>query len=113
MPYIAINTSKTLSDTQKDEIKALLGERITLIPGKEESRLMVDISDGRSMYFAGERRELAFVDVRCYGTTEFAHKKVFTEAAFEALNRAAGLPGDSIYLSYSEFDTWGTLGSMK
>ena len=64
MPYIAINTSKTLSDGQKDALKTALGEKITVIPGKSESKLMIDIADSRAMYFAGEKRDLAFVEVR-------------------------------------------------
>ena len=36
---------------------------------------MVDIADGRTMYFAGQKRELACLDVLCFGTAEFAHKK--------------------------------------
>lgn len=113
MPYIGINTSKTLSQQQKDALKSALGEKITLIPGKGESKLMIDIADGHTMYFAGEQRELAYLDVKCYGKTEFAHKKAFTEAAFEAVQQAFGLPQDGIYLTYSEFENWGTLGSMK
>ena len=113
MPYIAINTSKRLSDTQKEALKTALGEKITVIPGKGESKLMIDISDGHTMYFAGEKRELAYVDVKCYGTTEFANKKAFTEAAFEAVQETTGLPHDGIYLTYSEFENWGTLGTMK
>lgn len=113
MPYIAINTSKPLSDAQKDALKTALGGKIALIPGKSESKLMVDISDGHAMYFAGEKRDLAYVDVKCFGAAEFADKKAFTEAAFEAVQQAAGLPQDGIYLTYSEFESWGALGSMK
>lgn len=113
MPYIAINTSKVLSDAQKEALKTALGEKISVIPGKSESKLMIDISDGHTMYFAGEKRELAYVDVKCYGTTEFANKKAFTEATFEVVQQITDLPQDGIYLSYSEFENWGTLGSMK
>lgn len=113
MPYIAINTSKLLSNAQKDELKTALGEKITVIPGKSESRLMIDISDGHTMYFASEKRELAYVDVKCFGSTEFVNKKAFTEAVFEAVQHITGLPQDGIYLTYSEFENWGTLGSMK
>lgn len=113
MPYIAINTSKTLTDAQKDALKSALGEKIAVIPGKDESRLMIDIDDGRTMYFKGEKRDLAFVEVRCFGTTEFVSKKAFTEAAFQAVQETTGLPQDGIYLNYSEFENWGTMGSMK
>lgn len=113
MPYIAINTSKSLSDAQKEALKTALGEKIAVIPGKSESKLMIDISDGHTIYFAGEKRDLAYVDVKCYGATEFANKKAFTEAAFVAVQQATGLPQNGIYLTYSEFENWGALGSMK
>ena len=45
MPYIAVTTSKALSDEQKDELKKTIGQKISLIPGKTEAALMVDISD--------------------------------------------------------------------
>ena len=113
MPYIGISTSKRLSDAQKDALKAELGEKIRVIPGKTEAALMVDISDCHAMYLAGEKRELAFLDVRCFGTTEFVNKKAFTEAAFQAVERVTELREDAIYLTYSEFANWGTRGSMK
>lgn len=113
MPYISISTSKTLSDAQKDALKSALGQAIAVIPGKDESRLMVDISDGHTMYLAGEKRELAYLDVKCYGATELAAKKAFTEAAFAAVQQTTGLPENGIYLTCSDFANWGTLGSMK
>lgn len=113
MPYIAINTSKCLSDGQKEALKTALGEKIAVIPGKSESKLMMDISDGHTMYAAGEKRELAYIDVKCFGTTALANQKAFTEAAFEAVQQATGLTQDSIYLTYSEFEHWGTAGTLK
>ena len=110
MPYIAVTTSKALSDEQKDELKKTIGQKISLIPGKTEAALMVDISDNHTMYFAGEKRKLAYVDVRCYGSTEFENKKALTEALFDAVELHTGLHDDSIYLTYSEFSNWGTRG---
>ena len=57
---------------------------------------MVDISDNHTMYFAGEKRKLAYVDVRCYGSTEFENKKALTEALFDAVELHTGLHDDSI-----------------
>ena len=113
MPYIAVTTSKVLSDDQKDDLKSAIGEKISLIPGKSEAQLMVDIDDSHTMYFAGEKRKLAYIDVRCYGSTEFENKKALTEALFDAVEQHTGLHEDSIYLTYSEFSNWGTRGSMK
>lgn len=113
MPYICVNLTKTLTDQQKDNIKSCLGEKISLIPGKAEKALMVDFSENHTMYFAGEKRDLAFVDVRCYKNAAFENKQKFTEAVFEIIERETGLTADDIYLSWGEYDTWGTKGSMK
>ena len=60
MPYIAVTTSKALSDEQKDELKKTIGQKISLIPGKTEAALMVDISDNhtswRTLMFAATVR---------------------------------------------------------
>ncbi len=113
MPYIGIHVTGTLSDAQKNAIKAGLGEKITLIPGKTEQALMVDISENHTMYFQGEARALVFADVRCYKTAEFADKKCFTEAVFRLLTEVTGVPQEDIYLSWGEYDTWGVRGSLK
>lgn len=113
MPYIAVSSSKTTTDAQKANIIARLGEKISVIPGKTEERLMIEISDGKTMAFAGVQRELAYVDVKCYGKVAFEDKKAFTEAVFEILEQELVLPSDAIYLSFGEFENWGTLGSMK
>ena len=113
LSQLAVTTSKALSDEQKDELKKTIGQKISLIPGKTEAALMVDISDNHTMYFAGEKRKLAYVDVRCYGSTEFENKKALTEALFDAVELHTGLHDDSIYLTYTEFSNWGTRGTMK
>lgn len=113
MPYIGISTSQTLTSEQKDALKTQLGEKISVVPGKSEERLMVDISDGRAMYFAGQKKDLAYLDVKCYGAVDFEYQKAFTEAAFQCVEKITGLPKDCIYLTFGEFMHWGTLGSLK
>lgn len=113
MPYIGIHVTGTLTDAQKDAISRGLGERISLIPNKTERVLMVDISENHTMYFAGERRPLAFVDVRCYGSAEFDRKKAFTESVFGLLGEILGLGADEIYVCCGEYPVWGTRGSLK
>ena len=86
-----------------------------MIPGKTEKALMVDFSEkSYHVFSAGERRDLAFVDVRLLQDCEkFANKKAFTEAVFELMEKETGLTADDVYLSWGEYDTWGTKGSMK
>lgn len=54
MPFINVKISENLSDTQVDNIKSRLGEAISLIPGKSEAWLMVNIQDNCKLYFKGQ-----------------------------------------------------------
>lgn len=113
MPYIHVSTSKILSDAQKDAVAAALGQQVTILPGKSERSLMVDITDGGTMYFAGTRGTFAYVDVEIYGTAGFEDQKRFTEAVFETMDRCAGLDAGKVYVTVHENTHWGVNGSMK
>ncbi len=114
MPFIQVNVTDKLTDAQKTAIKSGLGEKIAVIPGKSERALMIDISDGHTLYMAGEQREhAAYLDVKIYGTTEFENQKAFTEAAFAVMEEATGISPKGIYLTFSQFSNWGAGGTMK
>lgn len=114
MPYISVHVTRALSDAQKDALKTALGEKISVIPGKSEAALMVDISDAHTIYMAGRRCEdTAYLDVKIYGTAEVQDQKAFTEAAFEAVSQATGIAKDAMYLTFSQFPNWGTRGTLK
>jgi hypothetical protein len=113
MPYIAINTSLELDGVKRERVKAELGRLVTLIPTKTEAGLLVDFSDGRVMYRAGVEGPCAFIDVRLYGKAELEPKKRFTEETFAMLRRELGLETGRMYMSISEFESWGSAGILK
>ncbi len=112
MPYIQINTSKDLSADQKERIKAALGEKLPIIPGKKESGLMVAISGQFSMFMGGEERDAAFVDVRCFRKTDPQAKRAFTGAVFEILRQIADIQPEMVYLNFTDHDVWGARGGL-
>ena len=113
MPYIAVNTSQKLSDAQKEKIKAELGRLIAIIPTKAEAYLMVDFSDGRTFYKAGQKVEGAFIDLRLFHKSDFEPKKKFTEEALEMLSSELGIKTENLYLTIMEFDNWGSGGTLN
>ena len=113
MPYIALNTSQKLSQAQKEKIKAELGRLITIIPTKTEAVTIVDFSDDRTMYKAGEIIDGAFIDLRLFHKSDFEAKKKFTEETFVMLNRELGIKSEHIYLNIFEFENWGSGGTLK
>ena len=113
MPYIAINTSQKLSDAQRDKIKTELGRLITIIPTKTEAGLLLDFSDGRTLYKAGEKVDGAFIELRLFRKADLEPKKKFTEEVFGLFSRELGTKTENMYLNILEFDNWGSAGTYK
>lgn len=114
MPFIQVNVNNRLNEEEKEAIKNRLGELIPTIPGKVEKVLMVDISDGHSIYFGGIKREkCAYVDVKMFGTAELAHKQAFTKGIFGILEETLGIKPDEAFVTIGEFANWGTEGNLK
>ena len=111
MPYIAVNVSRVLIEQEKEAIKTGLGEKIGVIPGKVEKSLMVDIADGRSLYYGGKACDGAYLDVKIFGAAAPEHKKAFMEAAFDVMEQA-GISKKNVYITLSEFPNWGVNGTM-
>ena len=55
MPMITVHTNKQLTKEEKALVGRGLGERITLLPGKSEASLMLEIQDGQEMFFGAVR----------------------------------------------------------
>ncbi|MCL2318506.1 MAG: hypothetical protein FWC45_00345 [Treponema sp.] len=111
MPYIAVNTAQKLSMAQKEKIKTELGRLITIIPGKDEAGTLIDFSESRTIYKAGENVTGAFIDVRLFHKSEFEPKKKFTEETLGMLSRELGIAKQNMYLTIMEFDNWGSGGT--
>jgi len=113
MPYIAVNTAQKLSQAQKEKIKSELGRLIAIIPTKNESGLLIDFSDSRTFYKAGEEVAGVFIDLRLFHKSDFEPKKKFTEECLEMLSRELGAKKENMYLNILEFDNWGSGGTLR
>ena len=114
MPHIIVNTNLTLGKEQKDAFKNEFGKAITILPGKTEQVLMVDISDGHTIYFRGEEPEqVAHVEVRLYGTSSFESKSEFTREVYRILNDILGLKENEATVCFGEYSVWGANGKLK
>ncbi|MBR4858999.1 MAG: hypothetical protein IKU08_07420 [Clostridia bacterium] len=111
MPYIRTTVSKPLTDENKENLKAKLGEAIALIPGKSEAWLMLAFDDNTSMYFKGDgTQDYAFLQVSIFGSTSDAAYDRLTAALSEIVNEELGIDRANIYVKYDEADHWGWNG---
>jgi phenylpyruvate tautomerase PptA (4-oxalocrotonate tautomerase family) len=108
MPYISVNITNKLSESEKDFLKSQLGQLITIIPDKSEDVLMIGINDCFTIYFAGEKKEKsAFVDIKVFGKAETSYKSELTKAIFALFATLFGITGDNLFLTFTESDNWG------
>ena len=113
MPYIAINTSQELNDSQKEKIKSELGRIMPIIPTKTEAGLLIDFSGGHTFYKGGEKVEGALVDLRLFRQSPMEAKKQYTAELLDLLSRELGIKKEHMYMNISEYECWGANGELR
>ena len=112
MPYIEAKLSCKLSDEKINELKAGFGKAIECIPGKSEDWLMVNIEDGKKMFFKGNAcDETAFISVSVFGSATPSSYQKLTGEICSLISKTTGISPSRTYVTYSEFDKWGWNGS--
>lgn len=112
MPQIEFSTGRKLSKEQKENIVKAFGKVITVLPGKTEPDLMLDIEDDKELYLGGKRTDGAYINMKMYLNTPIEDKKNFTEAVFVELEKL-GFSKDTIYMTITGMDHWCVGGTMK
>lgn len=111
MPYIQSKVSISLTDAQKENIKSKLGKAISLIPGKSEQWLMVELKDNCCLYFQGNQdAPTAFVEVKIFGKASSQVYDSLTNEICNILNSELSIPKNRIYVKYEEVANWGWNG---
>ena len=109
MPFISVKTNRKINEEKRLELKSELGKAISIIPGKSENWLMVDIEDGRNLYFRGSGSEdIVFAEVKIFGGASRQVYDKLTERLTDILRETAG--AEEIYIKYEEAETWGYNG---
>lgn len=111
MPFINSKISTKITKEQETEIKTLLGQAISTIPGKSESWLMLGFEDEYSLYFRGDNSSpIAFVEVSVFGGENKSAFDAMTGKICEIFNKVLGIAPDHIYVKYNAVSNWGWNG---
>lgn len=111
MPFINSKISTSVTKEQEQEIKTLLGQAITAIPGKSEGWLMIGFENEYSLYFRGDNSQpMAFVEVSVFGSENKQAFSEFTAKICDIYNKVLGIAPDHIYVKYEAVTNWGWNG---
>lgn len=111
MPYIQVKTNKEVSKKEELDLKTVLGKDISLLPGKSEAWLMVEVEDKRKLYFKGSDAPCAILEVKVYSEGGNINYQPLTEALTTKVSELLNIPEDRIYIEYEETPNWGWAGS--
>ena len=112
MPYICANVAKKMNLQEKESLKSAIGKIITAL-NKSEAHLMIDIEDGKTLFFKGLLQDnCAYIDVRVYGKCQQSAKEAFTKAVFEVFKEQLSIDRENLFLSILEYDSWGMNGGL-
>lgn len=109
MPFIDVYTNTHIGD-KKEEIKKKLGQAICVIPTKNESQLMVRLSEDQVMYMAGKDQPAAMVILYVKDHFEQKYYEAFNKELTAILQEELGIDPGCIYLKMDENDIWGVRG---
>ncbi|WP_322184059.1 hypothetical protein [Neglectibacter caecimuris] len=105
MPFVDVRMSCAVTAEQESRLKAGLGEVISLIPGKSESSLMVQIAPECHMWFGGsEAGPIVMAKVSIYGRAPEGSFEKFGEAAVALFRQVLG--AEHVYVKLDETTDW-------
>ena len=112
MPYIKLTTTARVDAEKAAALKADFGRAIENFPGKTEQWLMVNVEDGKRMWFRGDdSADTAMVDVDMLGQVGRASSEKMTAALCRILHDRLGISPDRVYVKYTGYADWGWNGS--
>jgi phenylpyruvate tautomerase PptA (4-oxalocrotonate tautomerase family) len=111
MPFINVKTNTPVSKDKETALKSALGEAISIIPGKSESWLMVEIEPERKLYFKGSDAPAAMVSVSVCGSADSASFNKLTDSICTLINSELGIDTARTYVKYEATKDWGWNGS--
>jgi len=111
MPYIAISTSKPVDVQTRDTLQKEIANIMEIIPGKNPSNTIINISDSCTFYNEMQPVEAAFIDIRLYKSSPEESKKAFAERMFGILEKTLNIPPSRVSMNFTEQPNWASNGN--
>lgn len=113
MPFMHVKVSEKLDEQKIETIKTKFGKAVSLLPGKSEAYLMVQVEDGCRLYFKGNAdAPTAMTEVSIFGTASRASCEALTGEICNILEEIADIPPARSYVTFRFVENWGYNGFL-
>ncbi len=111
MPFINTKTTVPVDNTKKEMLTAALNRITRECLGKGENWVMTGFEDNMSLSFQGSTADIAYVEVKIFGTLSSPAASRMTAEICTLFERELSIPADRIYVAYYPTGNWGWNGS--
>lgn len=112
MPYLKLTTNIALSKEQSPKLLSHLSQLLAKQTGKPERYVMVELTAGKDMLFAGSSEALAYVECKSIGLSD-QQAKLLSASISQLLTDSLQISAERIYIEFSNCPAnfWGWNGS--
>lgn len=112
MPYLKLNTNKTVSKDESVHLLSQLSQAVAKATGKPERYIMIELNDSKTLLFAGNSQPLAFIECKSIGLTT-SQSKSLSSSLCQLLETALQIKPDRIYIEFKDCpaEFWGWNGT--
>lgn len=111
MPFINTKTTAALDSSKKAALTTEISSITRECLGKGDNWVMIGFEDNASLSFQGSTADIAYVEVKTFGTPSAAGASQMTAKLSALLERELSISADHIYIAYFPTDKWGWNGS--
>jgi phenylpyruvate tautomerase len=97
MPYLSIQTNRTLPDEKQTELLGAASKIVASQLGKPESYVMVSFAPAARMTYAGEASPMAFLELRSIGIPDLKRNSL-SSALTDLVARNCEIKPDRIFV---------------
>ena len=111
MPYLSIQTNVKVREAEQEALLKRASEAVAEALGKPEAYVMVNLSAGRAMMFAGSSAPLAYLKLKSLGMPHDATSEL-SAALCNFMHDVFGVAPERVYIEFSgpERHMWGWNG---
>lgn len=111
MPFVKFITSAKLDADKRDAVRNAIWDAISIIPGKQPARTMVEICDEADLQLGPGGAPSIFMETRLYTRPPIDVKKEYSHVLAVKFQELLGIDASRMYFNVLEFNEWGSNGN--
>jgi phenylpyruvate tautomerase PptA (4-oxalocrotonate tautomerase family) len=108
MPYLKIQTNRPLDSAAENNLMQKASSAVADALGKPEKYVLIEISSGKPMLFAGSNAPLAYLELKSIGLPESETSRL-SQTLCDMISQELGIQADRVYIEFAnaERHMWG------